>query len=426
MSASRPALRLHHQAATTANAATLYPFGVQPSFGSRGTLVGIDLLGGGSEFCWDPFDAYRQELATNPNCWILGEPGNGKSALVKTLIYRQAAVYGPTRWTAIVDPKGEYQPIADALGFSTIRLRPGGDDRINPLDPGHSPAQVDFDRVVRQGDLCAALLATVLGRHLDQTEEAVLFDALRQLTTPTAAPAPTLVDLAGILARATPPGPDAVSVTARRDAAVSLALALDKLLRRSFQGMFDGPSTIDPTANPRGLVIDLSGVGANNDALGLVMVAVTGWLQELTTQAGPQRLQILDEAWALLGSRHTAGFLQRAFKLGRATGTANICIAHRVSDLGAQADDGTATAKIADGLLADAATRIVLRQASDQIATTTQRLGLTQAQATVAARLVRGRALWRIGDRTAVVQHLLSPTEEILCNTDARMTRPTP
>jgi hypothetical protein len=74
----------------------------------------------------------------------------------------------------------------------------------------------------------------------------------------------------------------------------------------------------------------------------------------------------------------------------------------------------------------DAATRIVLRQASDQIATTTERLGLTQAQATVAARLVRGRALWRIGDRTAVVQHLLSPTEEILCNTDARMTRPTP
>src|SRR3546814_5521640 len=56
--------------------ASIYPFSVQGSFGHRGTYVGLDLLAGGSEFCWDPFEAYASGLVTNPNGWILGEPGN--------------------------------------------------------------------------------------------------------------------------------------------------------------------------------------------------------------------------------------------------------------------------------------------------------------------------------------------------------------
>src|SRR5439155_1690731 len=83
------------------------------------------------------------------------------------------------------------------------------------------------------------------------------------------------------------------------------------------------------------------------------MVAAAGWLSQLMAGEGPQRVQVIDEAWALLGNRHTARYLQTCFKLGRTHGVANLCVAHRPSDLGAQADDGTARAKIATGLLAD-------------------------------------------------------------------------
>jgi hypothetical protein len=69
---------------------SIYPFSVQASFGHVGTYVGLDLLAGGAEFCWDPFDAYAAGLVTNPNGWVLGEPGNGKSALVKSLLWRWA------------------------------------------------------------------------------------------------------------------------------------------------------------------------------------------------------------------------------------------------------------------------------------------------------------------------------------------------
>lgn len=91
---SRASLRLSYHRGTTAHVASIYPFSVQGSFGHRGTYVGLDLLAGGSEFCWDPFEAYAAGLVTNPNGWVLGEPGNGKSALVKCLLWRQAAVYG--------------------------------------------------------------------------------------------------------------------------------------------------------------------------------------------------------------------------------------------------------------------------------------------------------------------------------------------
>src|SRR5690606_28773297 len=109
------------------------------------------------------------------------------------------------------------------------------------------------------------------------------------------------------------------------------------------------------------------------------------------------------------------------FKLGRAQGIANLCVTHRASDLGAQADDGTATAKIAAGLLADASTKIILRQAPDQIPTAISHFGLTDPEARIISQLVRGRSLWKIGAHTALLHHLLTPAEHPICDTDTRM-----
>jgi hypothetical protein len=151
------------------------------------------------------------------------------------------------------------------------------------------------------------------------------------------------------------------------------------------------------------------------------MVAAAAWLGQVMATPGPRRVQVLDEAWALLANRHTARYLQTCFKLGRTYGVANVCVTHRPSDLGAQADDGSATAKIAGGLLADSATKIVLRQAPDQLELAATSFGLTAPERAIVAQLVRGRALWKVGGRTSVVHHLLAPGEDTLIDTDARM-----
>lgn len=423
---SRPSLALRYHRGTTAHVASVYPFSVQGSFGHRGVYVGVDLLAGGAEFCWDPFEAYQAGLVTNPNSWVLGEPGNGKSALVKTLLWRQAAVYGTGdggRWVAVADPKGEYVEVAQRLGFAVVRLSPGGDATLNPLAPGPAAAFEPPQRqVLRRAEMCVALIGTVLDRPLTQVEDAVVFAAVEQLVA--ARGEPTLMDVARLVGSPT----DEMTRRLRsgggdisRDAA-SVAYALDKLLSRSLRGMFDGPSTVPLRWDGPGLVLDLSAVPLDSDALPLVMVAAAGWLQQLLACPGPQRVQVLDEAWALLGNRHTAAYLQTCFKLGRTYGVANMCIAHRASDLIAQTDDGTATSKIAAGLLADSATKIVMRQAPDQLAAAAAQFGLTEPETAIVGQLTRGRAVWKLGGRTAVVHHVIGPGEWVITDTDARMT----
>jgi type IV secretory pathway VirB4 component len=424
----RPTLRLAYHRGTTAHVASIYPFSVQAGVEPCGPYVGVDLLAGGTEFCWDPFEAYASGAVTNPNGWVLGEPGNGKSALVKCLLWRMAALYGTGpvgRWIAVVDPKGEYTPLAEQLGLTVIRLTPGGAARLNPLEAGPSAAHEPEDRkVLRRAEMLCALLATVLSRPLTQLEDATVFAALEHLSRGPDGFEPTLNDVAALLVSPT----DGMQGRLRRDLndlvgeTSQIAYALDKLLSRSLRGMFDGPSSVSLRWDGPGLVLDLSAVPINSDALPLVMVAAAGWLQQLLACPGPQRVQVLDEAWALLGNRHTAAWLQTCFKLGRTYGTANLCVAHRVSDLVAQADEGSATSKIAAGLLADSATKVILRQAPDQVAAAVDHVGLTDPEARIIGQLGRGRALWKVGSQTTLVRHVIAPSEAAFCDTDARMT----
>src|SRR4029077_420783 len=172
---------------------------------------------------------------------------------------------------------------------------------------------------------------------------------------------------------------------------------LEKLLERSLRGMFDGPTTIDVDWARRGLILDLSVVHHDDEALRLVLLAATAWLQTvLARRDGIHRLQILDEAWRLLGAERTTPSLQSCWKLCRDYGVANLAVVHRLSDLRAQADDGTTTAKVAMGLLADTQTGVLSRQASDQLADARELLGLNPTETELLGRLARGRALWKI------------------------------
>ena len=115
--------------ATSAQLSAAYPFASARELPVRRVLVGRDLTGG--PFVHDPFSLYSAGVLTNPNMTVVGQIGRGKSALVKTYLYRQAA-FG--RQLAVLDPKGEYGRLAEALGVEPIKLSPAGGVRVNPLD----------------------------------------------------------------------------------------------------------------------------------------------------------------------------------------------------------------------------------------------------------------------------------------------------
>src|SRR5690242_15220466 len=137
------------------------------------------------------------------------------------------------------------------------------------------------------------------------------------------------------------------------------------------------------------------------------MPAPTSWLAATLRRDSQRRVvQVIDEAWPAV--RHGARHFQAAVKLPRPYGTSPRLICHRPADLSAQSDDGTATAKIAAGLLSDVQTRIIFRQPPDQVALAAELFGLSEREREWIGQLVRGRALWRLQRRGAVVHTVLT------------------
>lgn len=411
-------LMLERSRSTMANLRSVYPFHADAGFGHRGVFMGVNTTGGMSGFYFDPFEFYADRHLTNPNMIVMGSVGTGKSATVKALIRRLRAVYGEQRYLAIIDPKGEYGTVAADLGLARVALRPGGTHCLNPLDdvgPQRSDSSIERERLVSQ------LVTGVLGHRLTMGEDAVLGWAVKRCWE-RGAPF-TLHDVSRQLKE---PAEELVAMTYMSPLELShttsqVILALDKLCNRALKGMFDGPTTVDiDWDHGPGVLLDLSAVYSNEEALPLVMVAATHWLAAaLRSRRDRRAVQVIDEAWAAV--RHGAEYFQSSLKLARAHGVATVLVVHRPSDLAAQSDDGSASSKIASGLLSDIQTRVLLKQPTEQIDEAAKLFDLSQRERLWLANLPQGRAIWRIGSRAAVVHNVLSPAEYALFKTDSAM-----
>lgn len=402
--------------ATTANLQAVYPFVSDGGMEGVGTLIGRDLFGG--PFMFDPWDLYRSGRITNPNVVVLGQLGRGKSTFIKTLVWRQIA-FGRRAW--IVDPKGEYGPLASACGTEPLVLAPGGACRLNPLDAPVGNT-IDTEMIVRaRVDLVCSLLASSLSRSLGAEERTAVEMAVRLASERHQVPVlPDLVD-----ALLDPDQAAAESVRFDRPALATAgripALELRRMVTGDLAGIFDGPTTATVDLEAPVVVLDLSATFAS-DALPLVMTCATSWLQSALSRAdGYKRLVVIDEAWAILSDLSTARWSQATFKLSRALGVANVIVVHRISDLRAAGGDGSAEQKLADGLLADSETRVVFGQPASEAEATARDLGLGKIETDTIARLPRGVALWRVGGRSYLVEHVVGAEERCFVDTDAAM-----
>ncbi len=387
--------------------------------------MGTDALAGGEAFFFDPFVAYRDFSgvgATNTNMLIVGQPGMGKSALVKTLLYRMAGTYGRERFLAIIDVKGEYGTLAAALGLPVVRLTPGGTTRVNPLQ-----RQTNTRGTESQARLMAALLSAVLRRRLDPVEEVLLWSAVSECCEGAEA---TVGDLRAALDQ---PGQQMLraarlALREAHQASQELIYATDRLLDRDLRGMFDGPSTVSVGIGEPGVVLDISDAQNDAEVLPLVMTAATAWLLELVSgpTSSKRKVLLLDECWRMVSMEGTARFLQSCWKLGRSFGAANVAVLHKPADLAAQADDGTATAKIAAGLVADTAVRVSFAQTRHDLASHGDVLGFSETERSVITGLGRGESLWKVGSHAVVLSHLIAPSgpERLICDTDQALTEP--
>ncbi|MGZ4331028.1 MAG: hypothetical protein ACXVH3_26675 [Solirubrobacteraceae bacterium] len=342
----RPGERPGHLA-STAHIQAAYPFVAQASLGNRGVVVGRNVYGG--VFALDPWELYVAGLLQDPNMLVLGLKGYGKSALCKTWVFRQR-VFG--RRIEVIERKGEYGPMVEAMGGVTLCLEPGV--KLNPLERVGT-------RESRES-LLRAVTRALLGRELSPAERVALSAALGTVDARYSEREVVIPDVVAELREPSAELALELNITQQqaRDELRECMLALRDLSTGPLRGMFDGPTNAGHGVwNRPALAIDISQIarhahGADeNTALAIALICSTAFLDgqrhardRHARETGGERektVRVNDEAWRALAVPGAAEYYSSALKLSRDTGVQYVIALHRLSDLSATGDAGSRT-----------------------------------------------------------------------------------
>jgi type IV secretory pathway VirB4 component len=341
---------------TTTQLCGLYPYQAGSGSPTLGVPIGRHMLWG-EVVCLDALEWQRAGLVTNPGVFVLGQPGVGKSAIVKRLI-TGAAAYG-THVLILGDTKPDYTRLVDHLGGQVIRIGRGL-DRINPLDAGPlgtalnqmtgtDAAQLRLDIRGRRMSLLLALSALVRGRPVGNTEEIVIGRAVDVLAERLSTD-PTVPDVLRLVEQ----GPDELRQAARARTEGEYHRRVDELVATlallcegSLRGVFDAPTSRPIDLDAPAVSVDISHVAAAGDQLvAAAMLSVWAYGYGVVDAAAvladqrlaPRRsyLGVMDELWRAL--RGASGLVEHAdalTRLNRARGMASIMVTHSLADLDA-------------------------------------------------------------------------------------------
>jgi type IV secretory pathway VirB4 component len=396
-----------------------YPFQAERGLSSRGVFIGRDVHSGGG-FSYDPWALYPDTI-TGHNLAIFGILGSRKSSLCKTYCARQV-IFGRKAW--ILDPKPEYERLCRAAGGVYVSLRPGGDVRLNPLEAlirDRRPEAIHRARM----DLMLPLTEAALGRALRPAEQTGIDGAVRLSAAAADAEGrqPTLRDVLEALFEPS----EALAVHMRtpvaetRNTLREAAYGLRRLVEGDLVGMFDGPTTGGIDLEAPVVAFDLSRI-TDITSLGVVMICVAAWLRRLLSESddGVRRIIVYDDAWKVLRVPGVARFLNESWKMARQWRVQNVAVMHRLSDLASVGDAGSEAIELAKGLLSDSQTRVVYQQASNELGNLRELLQLTEREVAAVSSLSPGMALWKVGQRRFVVEHLVSRAERWIVDTEPR------
>jgi hypothetical protein len=348
--------------ATTTQLCGLFPFTAGSGTPAAGTPVGRHLLWG-EVVCLDPLAWLRAGLVTNPGVFVLGQPGTGKSALVKRLV--TGAVASGVKTLILGDTKPDYTLLTRHLGGQVIRIGRGL-DKINPLDAGplgtalaqmsgEAAAQLRWEVRSRRLSLLMALATLIREARLTNAEEVVLGRAVDLLDERGSGHAqPTVTDVLSVVET----GPDTLRSAARADDPAryarqvqDLVFTLDLLCSGSLAGVFDGTTSHPIDLDAPAVSVDISAVKAAGDKLltaamlctwsyGFGCVDAASALAALGAAPPRSYLGVMDELWRAL--RGAPGLVEHAdslTRLNRARGMAHIMITHSLADLDALASE---------------------------------------------------------------------------------------
>lgn len=408
---------------TTRQAEILNPALVGAPTDDEGVLQGRDVMSN-LPVASDPFAAYERKQVTSPNVAVLGMIGSGKSSLLKTVYVLRPMVLRDRR-CVVIDRKdqageGEYAVVARALGTTPFKLLLGGgpgSTRLNPLDPvilrgGGVPVQLRL--------LASMAEQAGEGQVLDKWERKALriAHAATLRAAETAQRVPVLEDLipnlGGLPAdwRA-----DYSTQAAERlhQAGLGVRFLLDAV-GDELEGLFDGPTSEHVRLDSPLTVFDVSQLPEAGPAVPMAVAIANTWLMgELRHKRGLRTTFVAEEGWHLVEGAGGRLFRSNS-KLSRGLGLSNVAALHHISDI--------PPGSPGEAMLREAQTVHIFRQErDDDIEATIRMFGLQRGSRETLANLAPGHYLLKIGNRRELyVEHVRSPLEKQITDTDAAMT----
>jgi hypothetical protein len=334
--------------ATSAQVCGLYPFALSSGAATPGVPIGRHMLTA-EPVGLDPAEWLREGLVSNTGVWVQGQPGIGKSTIVKRmltgLICFGAAAVIPG------DVKGEYSDLVEALGGRVWRIGRGR-HTLNPLDAGPLRAAAARtsgaarDRLIetiraRQLSLLEALVVIVRRGQISVTERLIL-GAARDLAAQGQQGEPIIPD---VLAQLTTPPAELLRIAATatveefgrelRDLINSLGL----LCQGAIRGMFDRHSSVTADLSTPAMSLDISALDDDDEVVAAAMLCSWAWAAAMIDGAaalGQRRnvVRVQDELWRAL--RVAPGLVEmsdRVTRLNRHRGEISFQVTHSLDDL---------------------------------------------------------------------------------------------
>jgi type IV secretory pathway VirB4 component len=352
---------------TTESLAVFMPFRVQEIQDKGGIYFGENAISRNLIMC-------NKANLLNPNAFILGVPGSGKSFSTKELI---AVLALSTQDDIIIcDPEREYAALIEALGGEVIRVAAGSEHHINALDMVEGYGE-GGNPVIDKSEFVLSLFEQLDRKALGAKAKSIIDRCTAQVYVDyqQGCALPTLVVLRDkLLAQ---PEPEA------RELALSLELFTSGTL-----DAFAHPTDVD-TQN-RMVVYDIMDLGRQLKTMGLLVItdailnrAVDNW------QRGKRTHIFIDEMHVLFENEYSANFFTSAWRRFRKRNAYPTAITQNVSYL--------LQSESARSMLSNSEFVVMLNQASSDREELARLLNISHEQMSYITNAEAGSGLLRYG-----------------------------
>lgn len=362
---------------------TLFPFSSRDVMHTSGQVLGINPAS-------RSFVIVDRFLLASPHSITIGWSGAGKSFAAKVEALRSRY----RGWAVtIVDPEGEYVPLARA-GASVWDLgNTGGESAGMPYDPFWLPQAAD-EEGTRRADFLLRLLhrlaPELMERHGHEVHDAV-WRVVHQRSvkfSPMGSADNGFWTVLEELGRLNAPARDRL-----------------ELVHRRWVSVFGPGSELGSGRTSAELeIFDFSHLAEGMK--GAAYFALTEWLMRRMEGSARRRLIIFDEAWHLLNDAESAAYLEELFRRARKWGTALSLLSQDIGDFTRN--------RAAQVCLRNAPLVLLLRQHPQSVAEVGELLRLNEGEVQIIESSGRGEGLLLLGEAHVPIRVVASLLEKRL------------